>query len=290
MGVGLIPVVVRRAIPLAWCAVMAGSVASMSAEAQWIEAPGTGWISAEVYHQNTRTRYDVQAHKDEIPFGGRAISTAFFVTAAGGLIPNWDLWVRASVNSLSFSDAGGDRSEDGLGDVNLWMRVAPLKYLGVDIPFAIRGGVKLPVGDSPVDAEIIPLGEGQTDWEIMAEIGHSFWPHSLYVNGWIGYRHRQLNEETSINPGEEVFFLAQAGGALGRIQYKIVAEGWDSDTPVQESVPVASSQRQYLQLTPSVWYQTRAGAFELGWRVSLAGRNLPAGSALVIGYFSRFGN
>ncbi len=290
MGSELFPAAIRCTVLLAWCAVTALSpVLPTEAEAQWVEAPGAGWISAEVYHQDTRDRYDLQARRNEIPFDGRATSTAFFVTAAVGLIPNWDLWARGSANSLSFSDTGGDRSEDGPGDVNLWLRVAPLKYVGSDLPFAVRGGVKLPAGDAPVDAEIIPLGEGQTDWEIMAEIGHSFWPRAVYVNGWVGYRYRELNKETAIDPGEEIFFLAQVGGAVGRIQYKMVAEGWDSDTPVQEGVPIASGQRQYLQVTSSLWYETPAGAFELGWRLSLAGRNLPAGGALVIGYFARLG-
>ena len=79
------------------------------------------------------------------------------------------------------------------------------------------------------------------------------------------------------------------GGAVGKFQYKLVAEGWDSDAPVQEGITIQSSQRQYLQLTSSLWYITPVGGFEVGWRVPLAGRNLPAGGALVLGYFSRFG-
>ena len=126
-------------------------------DAQWVEAPGTGWISAEVYHQDTRDRYDLEGQKNAIPFDGHAKSTALFVTGSVGLIKHWDLWARGSINSLSFTYAGGDRSEDGLGDANVWLRVAPLKYLGADFPCAIRGGVKLPIGSAPVDAEIIPL-------------------------------------------------------------------------------------------------------------------------------------
>ncbi len=270
-------------------AVFAAVVLPGAVAGQWVEPPGSGWISAEVYHQDTKDRYDLQAVKGPIPFGGHAKSTAFFVTGAVGLIPNWDLWARGSINRLSFSDAGADRSEDGLGDATVWLRAAPLKYLGVDFPFAVRGGVKLPIGSSPVDAEIIPLSEGQTDWEIMAEIGHSFWPRSLYVNGWVGYRYRERNAEAAIDPGEEVFFLAQVGGAAGNFRYKLVAERWDSDAPVQEGLTIESSQRQYLQLTPSLWYETPVGGFEAGWRVPLRGRNLPAGGALVLGYFTRFG-
>ena len=269
--------------------VTAALVLPREVDAQWVEAPGKGWISAEVYRQDTRDRYDLEGQVSAIPFDGHATSTALFVTVSMGLISNWDLWARGSVNSRSFSDTGGDRSTEGLGDAKLWLRVAPLKYLGVDFPFAIRGGVKIPIGEAPVDAEIIPLSEGQTDWEIMVEIGHSFWPRSVYVNGWVGYRLRELNEKAAIDPGEEIFFLAQVGGAAGRFQYKVVAEGWNGDTPIQEGIPIVTSQRHYLQVTPSLWYETALGSFEVGWRVPLDGRNLPAGGALVVGYFSRFG-
>ena len=72
------------------------------------------------------------------------------------------------------SHGGVHRSEKGIGDANVWLRVAPVKYLGIDFPCALRGGVKLPIGSAPIDAEIIPLSEGQTDWEMLEEVGHSF--------------------------------------------------------------------------------------------------------------------
>ena len=256
---------------------------------QWVEAPGKGWISVEAYHHDTRDRFDSNGDRNPIAVNGHAVSTAVFATGAVGLIPNWDLWARASLNFLSFDDAGRERSENGPGDVNLWLRVAPLKYLGVDFLFALRGGVKLPAGAAPIDAEIIPLSEGQTDWEIMAEVGYSFWPRTVYVNGWLGYRYRLAHKETRRNPGNETFFLAQVGGALGSVQYKLVVEGWDGGVPILEGIRVTTDQRNYLQVTPSLWYETGFGGFELGWRVPIEGRNLPDGGALVIGYFTRFG-
>jgi len=256
---------------------------------QWVEAPGKGWLSVEAYHHDTRDRFDSNGDRNPIAVNGHAVSTAIFATGAVGLIPNWDLWARASLNFLSFDDAGRERSENGPGDVNLWLRVAPLKYLGVDFPFAVRGGVKLPAGAAPIDAEIIPLSEGQTDWEIMAELGHSFWPRTVYVNGWVGYRYRLAHKDTRRNPGNEAFFLAQVGGGLGSVQYKLVVEGWDGGVPILEGIRVTTDQRSYLQVTPSLWYVTGFGGFELGWRVPIEGRNLPDGGALVIGYFTKFG-
>jgi hypothetical protein len=111
----------------------------------------------------------------------------------------------------------------------------------------------------------------------------------VYVKGWVGYRQLELNEKATIDPGEEIFFLAHVGRAVGRFQYKLVAEGENGDTPIQEGIPIVNSQHHYLQVTPSLWYETALGAFELGWQVPLDGRNLTAGGALVVGYFSKFG-
>jgi hypothetical protein len=73
------------------------------------------------------------------------------------------------------------------------------------------------------------------------------------------------------------------------VQYKLVVEGWDGGVPILEGIRVTTDQRSYLQVTPSLWYETGLGGFELGWRVPIRGRNLPDGGALVIGYFTRFG-
>jgi len=269
--------------------VAAALAAPAAVVGQWVEEPGKGWVSVQYFYHDTRDRFDQFA--DETPFfaDGHAVSNAVFATAALGLIPNWDVWVRVSWNSLDFTDAADERSRTGIGDTNVWLRVAPLKYFDIDFPFAIRGGVKAPTGDSPVDAEIIPLGEGQTDWEIMGEVGHSFWPAPYYVNGWVGYRWRKENEDTRKDPGEEVFFLAQVGGNTGRIGYKVIVEGWDGDTPVIEGIPVRNARREYLQITPSISWDTGAGSLELGWRFPVRGRNLPSGGALTAGYFTRFG-
>jgi outer membrane putative beta-barrel porin/alpha-amylase len=269
--------------------VVSFAVLPVAVAAQWVEEPGKGWVSAMVFYHDTRDRYDLLADEGPIPFDGRAKSTAAFVTAAFGLIPNWDLWARASWNRLVFTDAADDRSTTGFGDANVWLRVAPLRYLGIHTPFAVRGGVKLPTGNSPVDAEIIPLGEGQTDWEIIAELGHSFWPRPYYISGWAGYRWRQRNDESFKDPGEEIFYLAQIGGAAGRFQFKAIAEGWNGQTPRLEGLSVRSARRKYLQITPTVGWDTGQGTLEVGWREPLLGRNLPAGGALVISYFSKFG-
>ena len=254
-------------------------------KAQWVEPVGEGWLAFAVFHQDTRRFYDLSGESRDLFSEGHARTTSSFLTAATGLFPGVDTWVQLSFSDLNYDDLAGERSSTGLGDTRIWLRAAPLQWLGSSFPFTIRGGVKLPVGDFNVDSEIIPLGDGQRDWELMAELGHSFYPRSLYVMGWIGYRWRELNTESRKDFGNELFFFAQVGGKAGPLGYKVALDGWDGEPGVIEGLPVASAQRDLIQVQPSVLVPAGPGQFELGARFTLSGRNLPAGTAYYLGYF-----
>lgn len=255
------------------------------ATAQWVQPPASGWVSATVYHHDTRHRYGTQGEEREFFAQGHAVTTSLYLTTALGVAPGVDVWAQVPFHRLRFDDVSGERNSTGIGDPRVWVRVAPLHAFGSTFPLAVRAGVKLPAGDFPVDAEIVPLGEGQRDWEVLLELGHSFYPAPHYAVAWLGYRWREQEDRTERDWGDEVFFLAQVGGEVGPVGYKLLAEGWDGGTPVLEGVPVASAARAYAQVTPSLLTSVGPGRLELGVRVPVGGRNLPSGEALVLGYF-----
>lgn len=234
--------------------------------AQWVEPPGQGWFQLTLYHQDTDRQFAFDGDRREIFADGRAVTTALFLTAALGVAPGVDVWAQLPWQRLRFDDDAGDRERKGLGDPRLHVRVAPLSYLGLQVPLALRAGVKLQVAEVLPDAKIIPLGEGQRDWEAMIELGHSFWPRSEFLMGWVGYRWRERDDARERDFGDELFFLASAGGDLaflGELAYKVTLEGLYGQTPEIEGV-------------------------ELGGRIPLQGRNLPAGPSLVLGWFAEF--
>lgn len=257
--------------------------------AQWVEAPGRGWVQFSFYHHDTTDEFGLERERREIRNGGHAISTSLFATAAMGVVKGVDAWLQVPFHRIDYSDNGGDRVRSGIGDVRAFLRVSPTVLLGSDFPLAIRGGVKLSVGDFPLDAEIIPLGEGQTDWELMAEVGHSFWPRSVYMMGWAGFRWREANVERRVDFGDEAFFFVAVGGKAGRVDYKLSLEGWDGGAWVQEGIRIENASREMLQVTPTLGTAAGPGQVELGTRIPLAGRNLAAGPAWTVGYFLRFG-
>ncbi len=259
------------------------------ARAQWVEPPGRGWLDVSIFHLDTREAFhsdgDVRAFD---PFTqGHAVSTSAFATIAVGLVHGIDAWVQVPYQRLRFDDLGGDRLRTGIGDTRLYLRVQPGRYLGSELPLAIRGGAKVPVGDFAVDAELIPLGDGQTDWELVLELGHSFHPVPAHVSAWVGRRWREANLESRRDFGDEAFFLISGGIELGRLGANVIAEGWDGGVPVIEGLSIATASRSMLRLTPSASYSLGTGAAKVGVQIPLRGSNLPAGNTLVIGYFVR---
>ena len=256
--------------------------------AQWVEPTGQGWSSLTAYHQNTRDAYDFEGTNGSFPADGHAVATSGFLTLALGLVEGVDAWAQFSFQRLRFEDLSGTALSTGLGDIRLYGRASPLRLFGVNTPVAIRGGVKLPVGDFDVGSNLIPLGDGQRDWELMLEVGHSFYPNPTYLQGWIGYRWRETADDDRVF-GDEQFFYVAVGGEVGPLGYKVGFDGWYGKTPLFNGLEAPGAKREMLRLNPSLLVPAGPGLIELGARISVAGKNLPAGSDLVLGYFTRLG-
>lgn len=266
----------------------------MEGFAQWVEVPGHGWANISVYHHDTRKRFDPSG--DVVPLfneGGRSVSTSFYLTTVAGVFRGVDAWIQVPYNFLEFNDVVDDRRSVGIGDPRLHLRMGPALFGLKPVPIAIRTGVKIPLGKYTPDAEVIPLSEGQWDWEVMLEGGYSFYPRTIYIMGWIGYRWRGVNEEIGRKSGDERFAYAAAGGSIRSFTWKFAVEGLSGLAPRRIlpsglEIPLPLDKRDLLQLLPSVGHQLGPGHIELGLRIPVAGRNLPAGTAVFIGYFFRW--
>lgn len=272
------------------CALVLASVGltAHSALAQWIEKPGTGWIQTSLYRHETSSVFDETGSRNEIFNEGHAETTSLFITAAAGVVRGVDTWIQVPFHRLIFDDNLDRRLRTGIGDPRIYVRAGPEVFGLRPIPVAVRAGVKLVGGDFPVDAEIIPLGEGQRDWELLLEAGYSFHPLPAYMMSWIGYRWRETNDEADWKPGDEAFAYLAAGGTLRRLQWKLAVEGWLGESPLIQGFSIPSARREMLQIFPTLGLPVGPGAIEFGLRLPLAGRNLPTGAALFIGYFTRW--
>jgi len=266
----------------------AQGVTPSEASGQWVNAPGAGWADLTVYAQDTRQTYQFDGVKRPIFADGRARTVSAFFTASVGLLRGLDGWVQLPFHRLQFEDAADLRESTGFGDPRLYLRIDPTLLGGAAIPVALRGGVKLDGGDFDVDAEVIPLGEGQRDWELMVEVGRSFHPRPLWAAGWVGHRWREDNQEAARNPGNEWFWLANVGGSVGILHWQVGAEGIRGDPWIIQGIRLRSARREVLQVSPSLGTDLGAGQLRVGTRTTLEGRNLPAGTAVFAGYFRGF--
>lgn len=253
------------------------------------ERPGSGWAQVAVFHHDTRETFGPQGSLRAFLTDGRAVTSSVYMTGAVGIFPGLDAMVQLPVHRLSFEDAVGKREKTGFGDPRLYVRLSP-ELFGVDgIPLALRGGIKLPGSDFPVDAEILPLTEGQRDWELMLESGHSFAAIPLYVRGWVGYRWREENREIRRLPGDERFGYVAVGGPLRRLGWELAVEGLSGLTPTQQGLAIRNSRRELVQVYPSLSTGLGPGEVQLGGRFPVDGRNYPGGPAVSLGYSFRWG-
>lgn len=253
--------------------------------AQWTESPGEGWTQLTVFHQDTREEYGESGEVRPFFADGHAVTTSVFLTSAVGILEGMDGWVELSLHRLEFDDAGGQRRQTGAGDMRFHLRAAPVLFGLPDIPLAVRGGVKIPGSDFPVDAEVIPLTEGQRDWELILEAGHSFYPAPVYAQAWAGYRWRELNAEIRRDPGDERFLHVALGGETGRLTWKAALEGlWGLD-PEVEGLRVASATRRLLEVIPTVGWKVDGAVVEVGAKLDVSGRNFPEGPTFSVGAF-----
>ncbi len=260
------------------------SVLASPGYGQWIEPERQGWAAFSMYYLDTQEQFGPSGEVRNFVLDGHAQTASSFLTIAMGIAPGVDIWIQPSYHRLEFADLGGTRISWGFGDTRLYVRTAPLRLVGSDFPFAIRAGTKLPT-DFESGTDLIPLGDGQRDWEVMAEVGHSFWPRPFYAAAWAGYRWREAGESSDF--GNERFFNVSAGGGGDLLGFKVQLEGWYGGVPVFGGLLGVGQEREMVRLSPSLLVTAGPGQVELGSRLPLAGQNLATGPEIVVGYFTR---
>ena len=164
------------------------------------------------------------------------------------------------------------------------MRVSP-ELLGIyDVPIAVRGGIKVPGSEFPVDATELPLSEGQRDIDLSVESGWSPPDYPIYVVGWVGYRWRAQNTKVEYEPGNEIFAHAAIGGSVGAFHLEMGADALWGASLVEQGIELPSVKRRLVQLLPTIGTGVGGGSLEITVPISVSGRNLPASKGVSLGY------
>ena len=227
----------------------------------------------------TRARYD---------FDGQYESRAVFFEGLYGVTDRLDLGLQVPYFDQSFANIAfaEPRTDTGLSDIRA---LAKLRLLAQPLVLAFKAGVKMPTGEFKNEDGLIPVGEGQWDFDFVGQVGRSFWPLPLYGNLDLGYRVRTRNEQIDRDPGDEWFLNAELGYQLVR-QLMLLGK-----CEVLRSKPAVefgfdTTIKRITYLTPALLYAVgRRTTVEAAVRFSLNGRNFPAGRQFVLGVATTLG-
>lgn len=260
------------------------------ASAQWPIGTGNFWAKVSWFHHETTEQFRSNGEK-RIFLNSNAVSVsdAIFLDVAVGVTDKLDLWVQAPYFDLNFDDDVQDRHRAGVGDVRVSARYNLASFRGGSWPVSARVTAKVPIQSVTVDAEVIPVGEGQWDYEAWLESGLSLYPLPAYTVVWLGYRRRTLNTTTTRDPGDEVAFLAELGGTelFGGLGGKVVVDGIFGRAGRIQGVALGpDDRREILYVAPTALFNvTSSTLLEVALRIPLRGRNYPAGPPLQVGLF-----
>lgn len=254
-----------------------------------VETPGSGWAYVTFARLDTRDVFSPQATREPYFSGGRLRGVSVSATVVVGVLDGLDAWAQIPFHALQFTEASGERSGSGVGDPRFLLRAGP-NLVGIDpaslpLALAVRGGVKLPGKTFPIDVEVIPVSEGQRDWELALEFGRAFQRLPVYLIGWVGYRWRERNERADRDPGDERFAHLGVGGDAGLLTWRFAVQGLWGSAHTIEGVRLESARRQMLEIVPMIGRRVGPGELNFSVRHALSGRNLPAGTSLSLGYF-----
>ena len=252
-------------------------------------APGGGWAQISLYRQRSVSGFNRNGDRQDFLAQSEFLTRSVFLTASVGVVEGLDVWAQMPIHNLDVVSDGGNSASSGAGDVRFAARVSS-EMFGFESPVGLRFSAKVPTSTFPVDATVLPLTEGQRDFEVALESGRAFDFLPIYMVGWVGYRWRGKNERTSYVPGGERFGHLAVGGSVDALTWEIGADGLWGGAPEVNGLRLADAEaRRFFQIVPTVGYGVGPGTVEVSVQIPLAGRNLPTGAGIGVGYRTTWG-
>ena len=250
--------------------------------------PGGGWAQISFFRQRSLSAFNQNGDVQDFLAASDFLTRSVFLTASVGLVEGIDLWAQFPVHNLDVTSDGGNSASSGVGDLRVAVRVTP-EIFGIEAPLGLRIGGKTPGSTFPVDATVLPLTEGQRDFEVSLESGTALDFLPVYLAGWVGYRWRGLSDVREYEPGEETFGHLAVGGAVGDLTLEVGADALWGQAPTVSGLTLSDDARRLLQIVPTVGYPVGPGKIEVSGQFPLAGRNLPNGVGMAVSYRTTWG-
>ena len=273
--------------------ILLGAAADVDAGA-WTLQSGQFWSKLSYFQQQTQEWYvgkgrGTPGTRAPYDFAGQYESRAVFFEGLYGVTDRLDLGLQVPYFDQSFANAAfaEPRTDTGLSDIRA---LAKLRLLAKPLVLAFKVGVKMPTGEFKNEDGLIPVGEGQWDFDFVGQVGRSFWPLPLYGNIDLGYRIRTRNEQIDRDPGDEWFLNAEMGYQLVRPLMLLGKCEVLRSKPAVVFGGIEAEIKRITYLTPALLYAVgQRTTVEAAVRFSLNGRNFPAGRQFVLGVATTLG-
>ncbi len=221
--------------------------------------------------------------------GGEYSSQAIFLEGFVGLTDWLDLGVQVPYFDQAFDDETRAEApaDAGLSDLRIF---AKTQLLQNPLILTLKLGAKMPTGEFRNEDGLIPVGEGQWDFDVFVQAGRSLWPLPAYVNVDVGYRVRMRNDEIDRDPGDEWLVNAEIGAQPRpwlsvALKYEMLRSGKGETFGIR----TASLIKRISYLAPTIGVRVYGDTWiEAAMRSSLGGRNFPAGRQYVVGLSTGF--
>lgn len=248
--------------------------------------PLTGWVQTALFRQRSTAFFNPLGDTRDLLADGEITTSSVFVSAAFGITEGLEVWAQVPVHNLESATTAGGSTSRGFGDPRIALRIGSDLFGLGQWPVLVRAGVKFSGRSFPIDATILPLTEGQTDFELGLETGYYLsgsFPLQLIATA--GYRWRSLKSSTGWKPGNERFTYLGIGVPRDGWRWGLAFEGLWGEAPVDNGLALPGAKRKLIQLDPSVAFQLGGNEVEFSLRLPVAGRNLANGNSLTIGFF-----
>ena len=261
----------------------------------WTFPKGKLWTKLTFMSQDTNEDY-IGVPRPNIARGtrqpylleGEYSSRTFFLDAMYGITDQLNVGIQVPFFDQTFQDQelnilfGGPISSSGFSDIRFF---AKRKLIDAPVVSSLKFGFKAPTGSFENRQGLIPVGEGQWDFDFILQVGRSFWPFRAYANADVGYRVRMKNGEIDRDPGDELFWIAEFGYQwTDKLLTVLKWEGIDGKETTSLGLQLTGDVKKIQYISPAVLFRTTDTiAIEAGIRLSINGQNFPAGPVFQVG-------
>lgn len=290
----------RYATPLL-IAALSVLLPQMAAAGAWTLEQGHVWSKITVMSKSTDQHYDADGNAVEMPADARYQSQQVYFDIRYGVTDQIDLGLQIPYLSNKFVDKDESNdvatpppaleTESGLGDIRGFAKINLVN--SADLVGTLKLGFKAPMGEYREVPEALSITGGQWDFDIVAQLGRSFWPAPVYANVDLGYRWRgeyqdsDPNPDRSYTPGAEFVINAEAGYSpmdklLVALKYEGIA-GAEYDAINNPGTPETLSQ-SVSYLVPTVLIGLHPNlSLEASARMTVSGSRYFAGPTYAVG-------